>query len=189
MSSIDVLIIFVFPSLFSRWFCHFDDDNYVNVHTLVKTLKKFNPLENVYLGRPSLTKAMEVMVMIRWDHFRMHSRLRYPWSESTLEYGPQYLFVHRLVFTWNREFESSPAISILLNLRWYTTDFYSNTPSEVNIQSLLTIFIFLWKLYCSRKPLIFAYAAMGGKKCLAFDVSRVFDVIPYMVMVMNLMKS
>ena len=83
-----LIIIFVFPSLFSRWFCHFDDDNYVNVHTLVKTLKKFNPLENVYLGRPSLTKAMEVMVMIRWDRFRMHSRLRYPWSESTLEYGP-----------------------------------------------------------------------------------------------------
>ena len=24
---------------------------------------------------------------------------------------------------------------------------------------------------------------MGGKKCLAFDVYRVFDVIPYMVMV------
>ena len=43
-----------------RWFCHFDDDNYVNVVTLVKTLQNFNPHEDVYLGKPSLLKAMEV---------------------------------------------------------------------------------------------------------------------------------
>lgn len=44
-----------------RWFCHFDDDNYVNVPTLVKTLQSFNPHEDVYLGKPSLLKAMEVI--------------------------------------------------------------------------------------------------------------------------------
>lgn len=44
-----------------RWFCHFDDDNYVNVLTLVKTLQSFNPHEDVYLGKPSLLKAMEVI--------------------------------------------------------------------------------------------------------------------------------
>lgn len=49
---------FFFPV---RWFCHFDDDNYVNVPTLVKTLQNFNPHEDVYLGKPSLLKAMEVI--------------------------------------------------------------------------------------------------------------------------------
>lgn len=44
-----------------RWFCHFDDDNYVNVPTLVKTLQSFNSHEDVYLGKPSLLKAMEVI--------------------------------------------------------------------------------------------------------------------------------
>lgn len=43
-----------------RWFCHFDDDNYVNVPALVKTLQTFNPSEDVYLGKPSLIKEMEV---------------------------------------------------------------------------------------------------------------------------------
>ena len=43
-----------------RWFCHFDDDNYVNVQVLVNTLRNFNSQEDVYLGKPSLAKEMEV---------------------------------------------------------------------------------------------------------------------------------
>ena len=35
-----------------RWFCHFDDDIYVNVPMLVSTLSKYNPLKDkVYIGR------------------------------------------------------------------------------------------------------------------------------------------
>jgi len=49
-------------NLNAKWFCHFDDDNYVNVPTLVKTLQHFNPHKDVYLGKPSLLKAMET-----WD--------------------------------------------------------------------------------------------------------------------------
>ena len=46
--------------LFARWFCHFDDDNYVNVPALVSTLQNLNPGEDVYLGKPSLIREMEV---------------------------------------------------------------------------------------------------------------------------------
>lgn len=38
---------------FSRWSCHFDDDNYVNVDELIKTLRGLDPNEDLYLGRPS----------------------------------------------------------------------------------------------------------------------------------------
>ena len=34
-----------------RWFCHFDDDTYVNIPVLVKTLQQYNPeRERLYLG-------------------------------------------------------------------------------------------------------------------------------------------
>lgn len=46
----------------TKWFCHFDDDNYVNVPALVNTLKNFNPEDDVYLGKPSLIREMEA-----WD--------------------------------------------------------------------------------------------------------------------------
>lgn len=36
-----------------RWFCHFDDDNYVNVYQLVKLLEDYNPQDDWYLGRIS----------------------------------------------------------------------------------------------------------------------------------------
>ncbi len=35
----------------SRWYCHFDDDEYVNIGVLAKLLSKYNPeSEKVYLG-------------------------------------------------------------------------------------------------------------------------------------------
>ncbi|KRX39406.1 Fringe glycosyltransferase, partial [Trichinella nativa] len=36
-----------------NWFCHFDDDNYVNVPLLKKLLSKYNPDKDWYLGKPS----------------------------------------------------------------------------------------------------------------------------------------
>lgn len=44
-----------------RWFCHFDDDTYVNVGQLVMMLGQYNHTEDWYLGRPSLGHPMEVM--------------------------------------------------------------------------------------------------------------------------------
>ena len=36
--------------LTSRWYCHVDDDVYVNVPTLVRKLHSYNPSEKRYLG-------------------------------------------------------------------------------------------------------------------------------------------
>lgn len=72
----------------TKWFCHFDDDNYVNVHTLVKTLKNFNPLEDVYLGRPSLTKAMEA-----WDRLDGYNRKKFWFATG----GAGFCLSHALV--------------------------------------------------------------------------------------------
>jgi fringe protein len=44
-----------------KWFCHFDDDNYVNVPQLVQLLRKYNPLEDWYLGKPSIRQPLEIL--------------------------------------------------------------------------------------------------------------------------------
>ncbi|XP_033219919.1 fringe glycosyltransferase isoform X2 [Belonocnema kinseyi] len=43
-----------------KWFCHFDDDNYVNVPRLLKLLDNYNPREDWYLGRPSIPAPLEI---------------------------------------------------------------------------------------------------------------------------------
>ena len=47
-------------SCYFRWFCHFDDDNYVNVPRLVETLDQFDPRQDWYLGKPSLPEPLEI---------------------------------------------------------------------------------------------------------------------------------
>ncbi|XP_043471367.1 fringe glycosyltransferase isoform X2 [Leptopilina heterotoma] len=44
-----------------KWFCHFDDDNYVNVPRLLKLLDNYNPREDWYLGRPSIPAPLEIL--------------------------------------------------------------------------------------------------------------------------------
>jgi len=44
-----------------RWFCHFDDDNYVNVPRLLKLLDNYNPREDWYLGKPSIPAPLEII--------------------------------------------------------------------------------------------------------------------------------
>lgn len=44
-----------------RWFCHVDDDNYVNVPSLVQLLQQYNHVEDWYIGRPSLNHALEIL--------------------------------------------------------------------------------------------------------------------------------
>ncbi|XP_076332187.1 fringe glycosyltransferase-like isoform X2 [Tachypleus tridentatus] len=44
-----------------KWFCHFDDDNYVNVPRLVKLLQLYNPQEDWYLGKPSIRAPLEIL--------------------------------------------------------------------------------------------------------------------------------
>ncbi|XP_037666601.1 beta-1,3-N-acetylglucosaminyltransferase radical fringe isoform X2 [Choloepus didactylus] len=42
-----------------KWFCHVDDDNYVNPRGLLQLLSAFSPSQDVYLGRPSLDHPIE----------------------------------------------------------------------------------------------------------------------------------
>ncbi|KAG8507567.1 Beta-1,3-N-acetylglucosaminyltransferase radical fringe [Galemys pyrenaicus] len=42
-----------------KWFCHVDDDNYVNPQGLLQLLSAFSPSQDVYLGRPSLDHPIE----------------------------------------------------------------------------------------------------------------------------------
>nr|XP_046272091.1 beta-1,3-N-acetylglucosaminyltransferase lunatic fringe [Scatophagus argus] len=42
-----------------KWFCHVDDDNYVNVRTLVKFLSQYPHTQDMYVGKPSLDRPIE----------------------------------------------------------------------------------------------------------------------------------
>lgn len=44
-----------------KWFCHFDDDNYVNVPRLVRFLGDYNARDEWYLGKPSIQAPLEIM--------------------------------------------------------------------------------------------------------------------------------
>lgn len=43
-----------------KWWCHFDDDNYVNVPRLLQLLQRYNPLEDYYLGKTSIKQPLEL---------------------------------------------------------------------------------------------------------------------------------
>uniref|UniRef100_A0A452DJH5 LFNG O-fucosylpeptide 3-beta-N-acetylglucosaminyltransferase n=1 Tax=Bos taurus TaxID=9913 RepID=A0A452DJH5_BOVIN len=42
-----------------RWFCHVDDDNYVNVRALLRLLGSYPHTQDVYLGKPSLDRPIQ----------------------------------------------------------------------------------------------------------------------------------
>ncbi|XP_014240426.1 fringe glycosyltransferase [Cimex lectularius] len=44
-----------------KWFCHFDDDNYVNVNRLVHLLGDYSHQEDWYLGKPSIRTPLEIL--------------------------------------------------------------------------------------------------------------------------------
>ncbi|XP_038598748.1 beta-1,3-N-acetylglucosaminyltransferase radical fringe [Tachyglossus aculeatus] len=50
-----------------KWFCHVDDDNYVNPRGLLRLLSAFSPSRDVYLGRPSLDHPIEAADRLRGD--------------------------------------------------------------------------------------------------------------------------
>jgi len=43
------------------WFCHLDDDNYLNVPALVKILSSYSPLKEWYLGKASISTPLEML--------------------------------------------------------------------------------------------------------------------------------
>ncbi|KAI5934035.1 Beta-1,3-N-acetylglucosaminyltransferase radical fringe [Manis javanica] len=48
-----------------KWFCHVDDDNYVNPRGLLQLLSAFSPSQDIYLGRPSLDHPIEATERIQ----------------------------------------------------------------------------------------------------------------------------
>ncbi|RWS27260.1 fringe glycosyltransferase-like protein [Leptotrombidium deliense] len=44
-----------------KWFCHFDDDNYVNIPRLVKVLQNYDSSKNWYVGKPSIRAPLEIL--------------------------------------------------------------------------------------------------------------------------------
>lgn len=47
------------PCLTPRWFCHVDDDNYVNVRALLRLLASYPPTQDIYIGKPSLDRPIQ----------------------------------------------------------------------------------------------------------------------------------
>nr|XP_020670273.1 beta-1,3-N-acetylglucosaminyltransferase radical fringe isoform X3 [Pogona vitticeps] len=50
-----------------KWFCHVDDDNYVNLKNLLRLLSAFSHSQDVYVGRPSLDHPIEAADDVRND--------------------------------------------------------------------------------------------------------------------------
>ncbi|KAJ6660356.1 hypothetical protein lerEdw1_017779 [Lerista edwardsae] len=50
-----------------KWFCHVDDDNYVNLQNLLHLLSGFSHSQDVYVGRPSLDHPIEAAGHVRND--------------------------------------------------------------------------------------------------------------------------
>ncbi|XP_008301466.1 beta-1,3-N-acetylglucosaminyltransferase lunatic fringe [Stegastes partitus] len=48
-----------FISSGKKWFCHVDDDNYLNSGALLKLLSQYSHAQDVYIGRPSLERPIE----------------------------------------------------------------------------------------------------------------------------------
>lgn len=44
-----------------KWFCHVDDDNYVNIKALLKLLSQYYSSQDVYIGRPSIGRPVQVI--------------------------------------------------------------------------------------------------------------------------------
>ncbi|XP_077428230.1 beta-1,3-N-acetylglucosaminyltransferase lunatic fringe-like isoform X2 [Vanacampus margaritifer] len=45
----------------SKWFCHTDDDNYLNMAALLTLLSQYSHVQDVYIGRPSLEHPLEAI--------------------------------------------------------------------------------------------------------------------------------
>nr|NP_001081655.1 Xfringe2 protein [Xenopus laevis]AAB38363.1 Xfringe2 [Xenopus laevis] len=51
----------------TKWFCHLDDDNYLNLHALLDLLSTFSHSTDVYVGRPSLDHPVGTVDRMKGD--------------------------------------------------------------------------------------------------------------------------
>ncbi|XP_061455750.1 beta-1,3-N-acetylglucosaminyltransferase lunatic fringe [Rhineura floridana] len=54
-----------------KWFCHMDDDNYVNVRMLIKLLSSYAHTQDIYIGKPSLDRPIQATERISEN--KMHT--------------------------------------------------------------------------------------------------------------------
>ncbi|XP_014676610.1 PREDICTED: fringe glycosyltransferase-like, partial [Priapulus caudatus] len=55
-----------------KWFCHFDDDNYVNVPQLVKFLSKKSWNKDYYFGKTSIPHEFEIRTPVTAPRLRFN---------------------------------------------------------------------------------------------------------------------
>lgn len=61
-----------------RWFCHVDDDNYVNLRALLRLLASYPHTQDVYIGKPSLDRPIQATERISEHKMVSVSQLRTP---------------------------------------------------------------------------------------------------------------
>ncbi|XP_069840032.1 beta-1,3-N-acetylglucosaminyltransferase lunatic fringe [Dendropsophus ebraccatus] len=53
-----------------KWFCHVDDDNYVNIKTMIKLLSRYSHTNDIYIGKPSLDRPIQATERISESKMR-----------------------------------------------------------------------------------------------------------------------
>ncbi|XP_032250112.1 beta-1,3-N-acetylglucosaminyltransferase lunatic fringe isoform X2 [Phoca vitulina] len=53
-----------------KWFCHVDDDNYVNVRALLRLLAGYPHTQDVYIGKPSLDRPIQATERVSENKMR-----------------------------------------------------------------------------------------------------------------------
>uniref|UniRef100_A0A7N5JNB6 O-fucosylpeptide 3-beta-N-acetylglucosaminyltransferase n=1 Tax=Ailuropoda melanoleuca TaxID=9646 RepID=A0A7N5JNB6_AILME len=53
-----------------KWFCHVDDDNYVNVRALLRLLSSYPHTQDVYIGKPSLDRPIQATERVSENKMR-----------------------------------------------------------------------------------------------------------------------
>lgn len=61
--------------LYCRWFCHVDDDNYVNPEALLSLLSAFPQDGDIYVGKPSLDKPITAHELLEGNKTVSHHSL------------------------------------------------------------------------------------------------------------------
>jgi len=96
-------INFFMQSMKTKWFCHFDDDNYVNVAALVMALRNFNSNKDVYLGKPSLNKEMEA-----WDRKDENKKKKFWFATGGAGFCLSHALVNKMIpYVSDGKFEES----------------------------------------------------------------------------------
>ena len=52
-----------------NWFCHFDDDTFVNFRNLKETLKSYDPENDHYLGKRSISNPIKIRYNLDFGNY------------------------------------------------------------------------------------------------------------------------